>query len=84
MASRISKSAALKMLEESSGRFCSVEFIKKDGSRRKISGKVSGVTKLGYVQLNESATKKIKGGIRNVNSQTIKALRVNGKSLVVS
>lgn len=72
------------MLEESSGRFCSVEFIKKDGSRRKISGKVSGVTKLGYVQLNESATKKIKGGIRNVNSQTIKALRVNGKSLVVS
>ena len=75
---KISKARALELLQNSSGKFCSVTFMKKDKTMRKLNGKVQNTkTPLGYVKMLENSTSKKQGGIRNVNLQTLNSIRIN-------
>lgn len=83
---RISKSRALAMLQSAAGKFCSVTFMKKDKTVRKLNGKVLQVpaSPLGYLKMNETRTKNNKGGIKNVNLQTLKGFRMNKTEYTVA
>jgi phage/plasmid primase-like uncharacterized protein len=72
------------VLEQTNGQFCSVTFIKKDGTERVLTGRM-GVTKHlrggtktvpedKYVTIYDTVNE----GYRSVNRDTIKALRANG------
>lgn len=83
---RISKSRALAMLQSAAGKFCSVTFLKKDKTTRKLNGKVlkAPTSPLGYIKMQENSTKTIKGGVRNVNLQTLCGLRINKTDYTVA
>lgn len=81
---RISKAKALDMLMGASGRFCSVTFRKKNDQVRKMTGRVRGVSKLGYIQMDEMPTKHNKGGKKSVNIQTLTSYRMDKQSYTVT
>jgi hypothetical protein len=77
---RISKEKALELMTNNKGRFFTATFIKKNGEERTINGKYKSVSKLGYVKIAEhNVGTKEAGRIRNVNLQTIKALKIGGQ-----
>jgi hypothetical protein len=70
----INKTQALKLIEETKGRF----FGKKDRSLRAMNAQYKKQTpKLGYVILKDNNVN-TKTKLRNVNLQTIKSLRIKG------
>jgi hypothetical protein len=74
----INKTQALKLIEETKGRFFGVSFVKKDGSLRAMNAQYKKQTpKLGYVILKDNNVN-TKTKLRNVNLQTIKSLRIKG------
>lgn len=81
---KISRTKALDLMKNSKGHFFTVEFMKKDGSTRILNGQwVKNQTEmhLGYILVKESAKlkAKVKEPIRNVNLQTLKALKIDGQ-----
>lgn len=77
------------LIEKSEGKFVTVEFIKKDGTPRKLTGRL-GVTKdlaggvrttdpSKYIIIHENG-----GGYRNINKDTITSLRLAGLSVQAS
>lgn len=82
----ISKSRAVELMKTSQGRFFTVSFTKKDNSERTINGRTkvtkgskggkNPATNLGYVSVYSTKEK----GYRNVNSQTITSLKINGNT----
>lgn len=81
----ISKSKAVELIRNSSGRFFTVSFLKKDNSERTINGRVkvtkgskggkNPATDLGYLSVYSNVDKQY----RNVNSQTLTNLKINGE-----
>lgn len=80
--SQISRLKALELMQESKGRFFTTTFIKKNGEERTINGKYQGLSKLGYVRVAEHDGGRLSGKnlIKNVNLQTISALKIGGKT----
>lgn len=83
-AKKISRKKALELMENSKGRFFTVEFVKQDGSLRLLNGqyvKDQKKSALGYILMKESSKLKanVKEPIRNVNIQTLKALKISGQ-----
>ncbi len=79
----ISRKKALELMQNNRGHFFTVEFVKQDGSERKLNGqyvKDQKNSQLGYVLVKEAS--KLKTGdkepIRNVNLQTLKTLKIGG------
>ena len=78
----ITRTKALEKMKNNKGHFFTVEFIKEDGSLRKLNGqyiKDQTQSPLGYVLVKEAS--KLKAGvnpIRNVNLQTLKSLKIGG------
>lgn len=78
----ISRTQALLLMQDNKGHFFTAEFRKQDNSVRKLNGQyVPGqkVNGLGYVLVKEAS--KMKSGvnpIRNVNMQTLSALKIGG------
>lgn len=87
----IKKSQIVKVLENSNGSIFSVVFTKKDGSDRKLTGRL-GVSK-GVTGVGLKFDPKSKGllpvfdmqkeAYRMVNIETVKGVQVNGKFYVV-
>lgn len=83
----ISRSKALQLMQNNKGHFFTAEFVKQDGTLRKLNGQyVSGqsTNPLGYVLVKESG--KLKTGvnaIRNINLQTLKSIKIGGVKYTV-
>ncbi len=76
----ISKTKAVSLIEASKGKFFTATFVKKDGTERTINCQYLSTTSLGYLKVNELS--KLKAGenpTRNLNSQTIKSLKIGGE-----
>lgn len=72
----ISKSKAVELIQNSKGRFFTVDFVKKDNSQRTINCNYkipSKPSKLGYIMVYSMKDK----GYKNINPQTIKNLTIN-------
>lgn len=80
---KLSRTQALQLMQDNKGRFFTVTFSKKDGTARTLNGQyVAGQNPdpLGYVKVKEAG--KMKSGenpIRNVNLQTLQAIKIGGK-----
>lgn len=75
----IGKTAALKLIQETKGRFFGVTFKKQDGKVRTMNAQYNSSTKLselGYIKLND---RNDKGQLKNVNLQTISKLTIKGQ-----
>ena len=88
----INKYKLAALLQDAGSKFVSVEFVKKDGSLRKLNGQF-GVTKHlkggvnktvkpdnAYMTIYDNQAK----GYRTINLETIKKLRVNGVAYEVT
>lgn len=79
---KISRTKALDLIQNSNGKFFTVTFIKKDGSRRVLNGQYTpdmGVSPLGYVPVKDISAvrrKEVKT-VKNVNLQTIESITLN-------
>ena len=71
---RISRTKAVNMIVNSKGKFFTVKFIKQNGETRVINGNLKGLNSLGYLRVNSIKDKQV----RNVNTQTITGLTING------
>ena len=84
---KINKNQAVDLILNSKGRFITIEFIKKDQSLRVINGQLftgKNPPGLGYIRIKESRKVWGKRPIRNVNTQTIKKVSINGKTYTVN
>lgn len=72
---RISKTTAVNLITNSKGKMFTVTFLNKNGKKRTINGNYNSNRKseLGYLKVNDMKEKKIK----NVNTQTIKNIKIN-------
>lgn len=72
----ISRTEAVKKIEQSGGKFFAATFVKKNGEERTINcnHKKGSITKLGYIMVN-SVTASDKG-IKNIDPRTIKNLNI--------
>jgi hypothetical protein len=80
--SRISRSKALEMIQESKGKFFTVKFISKKGERE-MNCQFNAKTqqgKLGYLTVTDVVLREH----RNINLQTLKELRINKKNYRIS
>lgn len=77
----ISRTKAVKLIEENKGKFATVTFIKKNGESRTINFNRSknGTTKLGYLRVNNIKENKY----ASINPRTINSLNINGLKLKV-
>ena len=87
-ASKISRKKALELMENNGGRFFTVVFVKKDGSKRTMSCqylKDQTDSKLGYVKVKEASAMKRGDAncIKQVNIQTLMELRITGKHFII-
>lgn len=78
---RISRSKALDIIKNSNGKFFTVTFIKKDGTRRVMNGQHTldmGVSALGYINVKDmtAVRRKESSTIKSVNLQTIESIRL--------
>jgi hypothetical protein len=79
---KISRTKALDLIQNSNGKFFTVTFIKKDGSRRVLNGQYTpdmGVSPLGYILVKDISAvrrKEVKT-VKNVNLQTIESITLN-------
>lgn len=69
----ISKSKAIEVIQNSAGKFISIEFIKKDNTDRKLNGKYLSLDQLGYIKFKTN-----KGEIKNINLQTLHTIHMAG------
>jgi cytoplasmic iron level regulating protein YaaA (DUF328/UPF0246 family) len=79
---KITKTKAVEMImNESKGRFITVEFTKKSGEKRIINCNVkkAPMTAAGYIRVNSIQDK----GLRSVDPRTISAFKMNGTSYTV-
>jgi hypothetical protein len=79
---KISRTKALDLIQNSNGKFFTVTFIKKDGSRRVLNGQYTpdmGVSPLGYILVKDisAVRKKEVKTVKNVNLQTIESIRLD-------
>ena len=79
---KISRTKALDIIQKSNGKFFTVTFIKKDGSRRVLNGQYTpdmGVSPLGYVLVKDisAVRKKEVKSVKNVNLQTIESIKLD-------
>lgn len=86
---RISKSKALDLIKNSNGKFFTVTFIKKDGTRRVMNGQHTtdmGVSSLGYINVKDitAVRRKETATIKSVNLQTIESIRLNSVTYKVA
>lgn len=85
-ASRISKTDALSLMQNSKGRFFTAVFTKKNGKTRAINGqycKDQSLAEQGYIHM-QIPGKANPDRIRNVNVQTLSALYMSGRVLKVN
>jgi hypothetical protein len=83
---QISRYKVLKVIHDTHGRIFSVEFIKKDGSPRKMVARI-GVTKNQKGGINGASAKNnlvtvwdmAKGGYRMINLKTLLTLKASGE-----
>ena len=78
---RISRSKALDLIKNSNGKFFTVTFIKKDGTRRVMNGQHTsdmGTSSLGYINVKDitAVRRKESATIKSVNLQTIETIRL--------
>ena len=69
------------MIKNSNGKFFTVTFIKKDGTRRVMNGQHTsdmGVSSLGYINVKDmtAVRRKESATIKSVNLQTIETIRL--------
>lgn len=79
---KISRTKALDLIQNSNGKFFTVTFIKKDGSRRVLNAQYTpdmGVSPLGYILVKDisAVRKKEVKTVKNVNLQTIESITLN-------
>lgn len=79
---KISRTKALELIQNSNGKFFTVTFIKKDGTRRVLNGQYTpdmGVSPLGYILVRDiSAVRRNEDKkVKNVNLQTIESITLN-------
>ena len=79
---KISRTKALDLIQNSNGKFFTVTFIKKDGTRRVLNGQYTpdmGVSPLGYILVKDisAVRKKEVKTVKNVNLQTIESITLN-------
>ena len=77
---RISRTEAVKLINNSKGRFFTVTFVKNNGNTRTINGSRKNQTPLGNITMYSAKDK----GYRTVNPNTIKSLSINDTMYVVS
>lgn len=70
---RIGKETALKLAQNSKGRFMTMTFTTKDGNLRTMNCRYKNTTPLGYLRVIEN------GKFKTVNLQTLSELRTNKK-----
>lgn len=76
----ISRTKAIELIKESKGRFLTVVFVEQDGSLRKMNCQYSANSKpssMGYLLVKDVQIKNGKN-YRNVDTRTLKSLKVNG------
>jgi len=78
----ISRERALELIEGNKGKFITVTFTKKGGDTRVLNGQYVSTTRLGYVKMKDTVKSRRSGKdcIRNVNLQTITALKCQKQS----
>lgn len=79
---KISRTKALDLIQNSNGKFFTVTFIKKDGTRRVLNGQYTpdmGVSPLGYILVRDisAVRRKEDKKVKNVNLQTIESITLN-------
>jgi hypothetical protein len=79
---RISRNGALDLIKNSNGKFFTVTFIKKDGSRRVMNGQHTSdmsASALGYINVKDitAVRRKEASTIKSVNLQTIESIKLN-------
>jgi hypothetical protein len=81
---RISRTRALHLMQNSKGHFITVEFVKKDGQLRKLTGQyikdVQPTLGLGNITLKEAIKAKLtpKDSLRQFNINSLKSLKTGG------
>lgn len=79
----INKNKAVELIKSSNGKFFTVTFLNKQNTARTINGRLkapatksgkNNATALGYITMYSNKDK----GYRNVNSQTVQELKING------
>lgn len=79
--SKISRTEAVELINNTKGRIFTVQFTKKKGEERimNCNKRTGGPTKLGYIPVNDLVNK----GIRNVDPRTISKLVISGTTYEV-
>jgi hypothetical protein len=81
---KLGKNKAVEMLNNINGRIFSCTFTKKDGTEGKVTGQKVKTSKpttaMGYLKVYDM----VKHGTRTVNLQTLKTLKINGKTYTVN
>lgn len=88
-AKRISKTKAFDLIMGNKGYFFTAEFVKQDGETRVINCQAlkDQDPKLGYIKVREASLLRTVGkekSIRNINIQTLKALKIGGVAYKVN
>lgn len=84
--SNISRTDALKLIQNNKGHFFTATFVNKEDELRTINAQYlkDSDTKLGYVKVRETSKMgKGENPIRNINLQTLEELRIGGKTFKV-
>ncbi len=81
---KISSTKAVELMKNSGGRFVGVSFVTNKGKDRVINGRFVSVSNLGYVKINETKSKNNPGGIKSVNTRTLKGFTCNGETYKIS
>lgn len=77
---RISKTKAVQKIMNSGGRFGSFTFATKNNPERKLVGRFHSADKLGYLKMIEIST----GEYRNMNTRTLKNMKLDGKQYKIA
>lgn len=85
---KITRTKALEMMKNNKGRFFTVTFVKQDKTERTLNGiyvKDQTPSPLGYIIMKEAKLMKsgAKEQIRNINLQTLKSIKIAGKTYQV-
>lgn len=78
---RISRTNVVELIKSNSGKFFTVEFVKKNNTNRTINCimKNNGLTRLGYLNVWSIQDK----GYRNIDIRTIRTVNIQGQKLTV-
>ena len=76
---KITRTNAVKLINNTKGKFFTVSFKKANGVERTINGKYNNTTKLGYLNIYSMKDK----GYRNINPRTLLSLKVNNQTYFI-